>query len=618
LVEAPMATALDREAGGRAIERALAHVIAAEAGEVDALVRAHAAATDAASLLDDHEGDNALGSARRLLAEAAEALLAADALLAAAVPAHAPEPSGPASLKASTALPALHHVTRARLLPQLRIPPSTVTVEAASYEPLPPPGSHDELQAHADRARAHIHAHIESVMAARDRPADTSADLPVEPSPRARFVDKWANECLHEASMLGSQRAPLPGDDWRLSLDLEQRLMWTADAFASLVAGPDGQRALAAVEPFVLDAPAPDPWRLFGASLLLGCLDGADTLVMIERLARAHADDPEALAALADAVRVAPHTGLPGMLRHWLDDSDPAFRALAATQLVASAQLDTAQLTKLSEDRPEIASPALWPLTLARVPNDEATQRALETARDDARDLAITSLAHRDRGRALAYLRGLVDVEITPAAVWGCRWLAALGGREDGARCLELALRHPTPATLDAAALSGLPEAFERLLPLLQHDDEAIALSTAYALDRLTGAGLRQTLAVPPERLLLPELPEPDTGGFVPLPKAAPEPPDEPKGADDSVEAPTLDTAQWAQWWSEHRLAAGRYRRGLPHDGTAVLAELDGPHLGVEQRRRAALELSVLTGRTTGFDVCDFVVRQERALAAWR
>lgn len=604
LLESPLGTAIDVTPGGSSVTKALAHVLDQSDGE--ALVSARQAALAAQKQLDDGDTEeDVLEQMRALLGEAAAALEQADRHpLEVAEAAETP-------LRASGTLPALHAVARAEtLVPTLRLSPSATTVEPASYEPLPPPTTLDELEDHGDKLRAHIRAHLDEVMAKPSEVDEAPEVQPVEGT--ARFVDRWARECFDEVAMLGSQRTPLPGEDWRNVRDLEDRLVYNADAFASLVAGRSGSRALSRIEALVLDAPAPDPWRLFAAGLLLGSLAGRDTLAMVDRLARASARDDDALAELAAALRVCPHPRLEAMLRDWLDDSDPAFRAAAAQVLVAKGALSSKELQSLTEDRREIAAEALMPLAVAGALPEDVPSELLRTAE---RDAAIAALAVVSKSAASAHLRGRLDDDLG----WAAPWLATFGGREDGERILDLAMNQPTAPTLDAVAVAGLP-VVERLLPLLSHDDASVALATARALDRITGAGLVGTVEIAPEQLVIPELPEPNTGGFIPMPPSDMDEEDAPRGSPDRVEAPPPDEALWSAWWREHRdrfEQGRRYRRGEPLSAQAVWRELDGPTLDPAARARAAAELATITPRPRPFDVRGWVVEQEAALVGW-
>jgi hypothetical protein len=610
MLEQPLTTAIDLEPGGRAVQSALAYLFGAD-GDPDALAMAREAAAEAHRQLDDGDAEeDALEAIRSLLTEAMTALREADQ--------HPidEETFEPSPLRASEGLPRLHRLDHELVTPQLRLPPSTTRVEPATFEPLAPPTTEEELESHGDRQRAHIRAHLDRVLAKDERGTGNESESESDEasvSGPPRFVEPWARQCLEDTAMLGSQRMPLPGDDWRASRELEARIVWNVDAFASLVAGPSGTRALDLVEAFVLDAPAPDPWRLFGVAMLLGSLAGRDTLGMVDRLARASSRDPESLSHLADALRVCPHPRLATMLRDWLEDSDPTFRTVAAEVLVAREALSAEELLRLTEDRREVAASALMPLALAGSLPQERAVELLDTAQ---RDDAIAALAVGAKGIAIDHLREQLDGD--PG--WAAPWLASLSGREDGERIVEHALRNPSAATLAACAVAGLP-VVDRLMPLLSHDDTAIALSTAQALDRITGAGLRAIVEVPAEQLLVPDLPEPSTGGFVPLAAASDDTFEEPRGAHDRVELPPADAASWGAWWREHRdrfEEAKRYRRGKELSARAVWSELDGPWLDVEARRRVSVELLAMVGKGAGFDLRDFVVRQEAALARWQ
>ena len=80
------------------------------------------------------------------------------------------------------------------------------------------------------------------------------------------------------------------------------------------------------------------------------------------------------------------------------------------------------------------------------------------------------------------------------------------------------------------------------------------------------------------------------------------------------------DPAKWRAFWLEHRRSFDpkqRLRRGNPYSPSVSLYELDQLPLSPEDRRRLHRELGARTGKLTRFDPHDFVLVQERSLAAW-
>ncbi len=177
------------------------------------------------------------------------------------------------------------------LVPRARACPSRRKSSPSSA--LPEPTTFAELAAAAEAARRVGAAQIEAHARARALPEaieETPAEPPPEPPrgfafvPEApldddAFVRRWARECFEEVGMLGLQRAPLPGDDWRARLALERRLVGAVDAIAAL-----GPAAVAYLEPLAMDAPVVNPMGVFAITMLGACLDGRDALAAAERV----------------------------------------------------------------------------------------------------------------------------------------------------------------------------------------------------------------------------------------------------------------------------------------------------------------------------------------------
>ncbi len=520
---------------------------------------------------------------------------------------------------ASGELPRLHRLTRPSLGPKLRVAPPEARVITA-FEPLPPASSHEQLETYGARQREHIEAHLTQVFAAAqaDAHAQGGAEEAVA-SAEAPFISKWARECFDEVAMLGGQRQPMLGDDWRRTREIEDRLLWTLDAFASL-----GPRALQAVESLVLEAPAPDPELAFAAGLLLGSFEGRDALGLAERIARAQAADSAALQRFGDALMVAPHRDIETMLRSWLAESDPGFRVVAARVLASRRRLTEAELSDCAGDRAEIAAQVLVPMALDGHPElDQHLRVALDSRRRRLRLAGWQTLTLTSRRNAAAQLQLQLDSELGDQAAI---LLAGVGSRDDGSLLTQRALGAPTVEALEAVALCGHVGAIEGVLELLRHDDQDIALAAARTLERITGAGLLAEVEIDADKLDPPELPEPDTGGFGGSPALPPRQrvsssrlmPAE--GSPDLLQLPAPDYDLWSRWWQEHReqfSAERRYRTGQLFTPLVVHAELNGPQLTIAERRNVGRELLLLGKEDVGFDVGAFVVVQEQALDRW-
>jgi len=590
------------------VSEALAHVYDAFDGR--AVLTEAAALAQAALKMAGHslpaEADDGLAALSGYFHDASEALARAEVeLRGKPLPHQGRARDAARGVLASQDTPRLHRQERASMRPLIRVPPHEPPSTVETFEP-PTARTFEELETLGERIHESIQQHVEQIADKEKEAAET--DSPAPPT----FTQRWARECFEEVAMLGNQRAPLLGDDWRTTRELEDRMLWAIDAFASL-----GSNALILLETLALDAPVPDPTRMFAATMIGGCFEGRDALGIVERLARASVSTPECLAEVSNALKLTPHQHIETMLLNWLSDSRPDFRAIATEVLVKRGALDEAQLVAATEDRPEIAKHALMSLAVA---GQESFDQIVDAALTDSRlrETALTALAVRNKRRAAAELRkdGAAALPL----------LASMGGEDDAEYIGKCALSAPTAASLDAAAIAGHLGAVPGLIGLLRHDDQDIALAAAQALDRITGAGLYAEVEIDPVKLAEPVLPTPDAPGFAapdkPLRDEVSDPRHRPsEGSPDTLELPAPDHQRWHDWWTDNqqRFDSGkRYRRGALHSAQVVLEELDGPLLSFEQRKRTAIELVLLTKHDDRLDPSDFVATQELAIGRWR
>src|SRR5690606_31366263 len=129
----------------------------------------------------------------------------------------------------------------------------------------------------------------------------------------------------------------------------------------------------------------------------------------------------------------------------------------------------------------------------------------------------------------------------------------------------------PTPELVFAVGWTGHAGAVGPLMALLEGDDERLALAAAYALERITGAGLIVEAEIEAEEIEVPEPPEPDIGEpkAVKLVRLTSDPRDlPPEPSTETVEQPSTSPARWSAWWKDHgeRFRVGqRHRRGRPY-----------------------------------------------------
>jgi hypothetical protein len=576
--------------------------------------------------------DAAILVARAGLAPALDALtLACGELLSAAerFPRVPLAPRALAPLRAGTDVPPLHTLERASLAPSFPAPPVPAPAVDLPVPDLPVPTTFAELAA----AAAAVKQLVAERTAALTRPAPRPpkrAEAPREvprgfaeaPPPREReddFVRRWARECVEEVGLIGVQRTPLVGDDFRTSLPLERRLVAAVDALAAL-----GPVAVASVEPFAMDAPAADPMRVFAATMIGGCLAGRDALAAGERvLHRFGPADPAVAEPFVSAMKLAPNPFVPSVLRALLASGDRACRVIAAEVLAHRGLLTEAELGALAEDDdPRLLAIALPALGAGRF---RALHRALAVGLSHAnlrvQEAALDAMALAAHPGAGAAARAAA------AGPLGDRALGrlALVADEADARWLVDRLRAaPSAAVIEAVGWAGHLEAVPALLGLLSSGEDDEKLAAGAALERLLGADLRVEIEVLPEALDEPAVADPDPAPAPPrrpLAEIVSDPRDRPPpGSKEKLEVASPDPERWRPYWVEHgrRLDPRlRHRRGQPYTPSVSLYELDRLPLPPDERRRLHRELAARTGKITAFDPHDFVVVQEQRLAVW-
>ncbi len=627
----------DLRPAAQSIEDALGSLYAAFDARDDRLLETRearealdTAATVLAPFLDI---DPALSLAQGFLREAHAALAVAEERFARVAPESPPEP---AKLRASKDVLTLHRLARGAIPPVLRV---AEPLRSPADEPpaLPAPtsvaelrGAMAEVRRRAEEARIARRAREEERARVRaEKQAAALAASQEEPPPgfaRGRFVAmtrealtaERARQCFEEVAMIGVQRAPLLGDPWRSAKVLEDRILTAIDALAAL-----GGPALDRLEPLVLDAPAKDPSRGFALTMIFGCIDGRDAMGAVERvLHHLGPSDPETARHVGGALKLVPHPSLPRVLRGLLASSDPACRALAIDVLAYRGLATASELAAAAQDpSPRVAAAALPALALTQ---QESASAALERAREHAdpalREAGWLAMLYDTPPHAAEVLAAEL---VGPLAHRAALPLAILGNERDAARLLEFLHASPTPSLVTAVGWAGSPEAVPLLIDLLQHDDPVIQQGAAYALDRLTGARLYDTVELPPDALDMPDVEEPDVGEPRPPPlsRLVSDPRDRPsEGSSDTATLPTIRADRWRAYWIEkgpsYRLTS-KYRRGAPYTPTVSLWELDAWPVTPVERRWLQRELVVRTGHFVRFDPHDFVAVQEVALAAW-
>jgi len=549
----------------------------------------------------------------------------------------------------------LHAIARESLSPSFRAPPLPEPEDIPPPIDLPEPTTFEELAKVAAEARRIAQERADALVE-RMRPEPPAA-LGRGPSARDPakipegfahapeaieervFVQRWARECLDEIGMIGLQRAPLAGDDWRSSRPLERRMIAAIDAIAAL-----GPIAIAEAERLAMDAPVVNPMSVFAVAMVGGCLEGRDAIAAAERvLHRFGAGDPMVAGPFVSAMKIAPSPFVPSVLRSLFASSDPACRAIAVEGLAHLRLLDASDLGALADEAdPRLLDLALPALAIARHADfGRAADRAL--AHDDAhlRLAALDAMAIAAHPRAASAAREAAAGGRSPDAARA----ASAGGRspdaaraaaegslgdralvrlaivasEDDARWLLDRMRAaPTPAAIEAVGWAGLVDSIPALIDLLESEDDKQKLAAGAALDRLLGAGILQSIEIQPEALDDVVIVDPDPEALATIvshPRDVP-----PNGSTETLEVPSTDPAMWRAYWREH---GGRFdprqrlRRGQAYSPSVSLYELDRLPLSMEDRRALFRELAARTGKLASFDPSDLVSVQEESLAAW-
>jgi hypothetical protein len=525
----------------------------------------------------------------------------------------------------------LHVLERPSLAPVIRVqPPETQEITQQPPPPLPPPKTFEELaQSIAELKRRAADTSKQIAERVHPKLPEEPPKLPPPPSPpgftaeipevqsEADFVRARAREYFEEITMIGTQRAPLLGDPWRNALGLERRMLNAIDALAAM-----GSTAIAYLEPLVLDSPAKDPSRAFGIAAALGCIAGRDALAAAERVAwTLRQNDPESLSQLADALKLVPHGSLALALRTLIIDRDPAMRALAIDVLAYRGLASPDDLARAAMDAPAVAAKALPYAALAKSPvlNDAVAQALASGDPAAARGawLAMAFAGHPQTSFVLGAALAGADAELAALL------LALAGDSHDADTLLNAAIASPARPLITALGWAGSATAVAPLMDFLEHSDAAVKLAAAYALERITGAGLWENAPLDLEEILVEDPPEPDMGEPKPV-KLAPmvsDPRDLPgEPAPELIQQPTVSGERWRAYWTERGpfyKAGLRYRRGFPYTPLVSLQDLDTGACTPGERRSLQRELCMRTGQAVRLDPIDFVMVQEEALREW-
>ncbi|EYF00237.1 hypothetical protein [Chondromyces apiculatus] len=629
ILEHDVPPAFDLGPLAQALEQAFVAIYDACDGRAERLAAVHTARGEVAqalSALAPAAGrEPAFDPLRAHLERAAGHLAHADERLARLPPLGVPAPQ---ELFASVDVPRLHVLVRPSIAPRLRYPrlPPTGRPPRPTAA-LPEPTTFQELRAAIAQMKTQAaEARLSPPEPALPPPvaAPENAPLPgfTREVPRAiddvAFRQNRARECFEEVAMVGMQRAPLLGDPWRGSLILERRMLASIDALAA-----SGATAVAHVPRLVADAPVKDPSHAFALAMVMGCLGGRDALGAAEHALLTSDRDEAFVEGFAAGLKLVPHDALPLALRSLLEEEDPGIRAMAIDVLGYRGLATPAELAAAAGDVPVVAARALVHLAMTPSPGLSALLQGLDGTADPAlREAVWWAMALTGHPHTEARLTAALD---GPEAGKAALILAIAGGEEDARRVTQRALSAPTRELLFAVGWTGNAWAIGQLVDLLETtDDDALAAAAAWALERLTGAGLWEEAEVEDEAIEVADPPEPDVGEpRVPkLARTLGDPRDlPPEPTPETVEQPSTDAARWRAWWMEkgaEYTMTTRYRRGHPYTPLVSLGELDTARVTPLERRWLHRELVIRTGAVVRFDPHDLVAVQEEAMRAWQ
>ncbi len=524
-----------------------------------------------------------------------------------------PEPIAPVPLRATVGEPALLELSRGPIRPPVRagkpgLPPGEH--EPTRPAPEPPPLTLPALEAALASSTAEAEAEAEGEgegtgaeeggpeeRRPEPGPAGTEADLERASFGVALLEDEVifdrARTALEDLALLGTMRRPLPDQGWAGRAEAERRLLARVDAIAAC-----GEEVLPRLVALLEERPLPDPELTWSLVFLFGSIAGSDAAEEAMRLARAATLQADGMvAALADALALAPNPALATLLGRWLSDPAPEQREVAVRALSRRGALTTAQAFAAAGD--------------PHVPVVAAAAAALATSAGPLDPALLWKLAHHGDERVVAAALEAALVRKSDAAPRRARQLVSEGRGDHAGAALVLAVSGGAE-DLDllrgaaAAGSAAVPEALgwfghaaavDDLLASLAGESAPAALD---ALQRVTAATLTDADPAPEYE----KGKEPFTASEGPVPEPIPL---------------CADPEAWRAWWKEHgkRVRPGtRLRFGRPWTPGDDLRELEHP-LSVPRRRRLAyLELCARMPGAAPLDIEAFIARQRRELAA--
>lgn len=401
-----------------------------------------------------------------------------------------------------------------------------------------------------------------------------------EPRPRSAFhsrtevIDDHLETCgylqLDRFDDLSTARIP-----WFELVGVELRIQAHLDALA-LGGAATIERARAGLEGWSAD-------RRQGSALVAGAWFAVGELAdEVTGLAATLDDDEldELASTLALATKASPI--LLALVRH----PTPNLRRLGLELASSCVEVFTSDVAACLSDA-EVQVRGAAALCLARRSASEFTNQLLVAADADPECVGLpAALVWLGHERAIERLRWLLR-QRPELAVESARWLAMCGDANDQQAISErLMTFEPNVAIADVLGTVGLPGSLPHLLAALERDDEMLRVAAARALDRMTGAGLREQLI--------------DDHGVVEVQRC-------------------LDAARWRDWLEQYsnHLPTGRMRDGQAWSLRAVWNELCAGTSELSRRRLAVDELSLSGAVRVHLDVRSSITAQRWVMARW-
>lgn len=237
--------------------------------------------------------------------------------------------------------------------------------------------------------------------------------------------------------------------------------------------------------------------------------------------------------------------------------------------------------------------------------------------KDIAEDSELLALLCLGSKRALERCRTQCSsaTNVTPSALL---YLALAGNERDMPVFLQ-ARTFPgqTAPVCRAVGYFGMASAVPMLLAALQEEDDATKQRAAHALQRITAAGLKETVTIADEEE--PDLTPADITGEEAPPGSEPKTTTPPRTRE--VEQICTDPARWAAWWQQNAArfnSSLRWCNGKSFDCGVLIDILADASSDYEARQLAYLELTIRSGQHIPFEPDGFISKQLQSINAWR